>query len=143
VYVRIRRTFALDLREDPASIAEYRTWHGPGAVPQGVIDEITARGIRVMEIYLTGNRLIMITETDGSASEQGGRPDAGDSDATQSWETLMWTFQKPLPWSRPGEKWVEAECIFRLPEGTPSTPAPSAPTHPQPGSLPNCCTSER
>jgi L-rhamnose mutarotase len=112
--VGIRRTFALDLHDDPARIAEYRAWHVPGAVPQEVIDAILGSGIRIMEIYLTGNRLFMITEADAASSTHGGRPDAGSSDATTAWEALMWNFQKPLPWCRPGEKWVETECIFRL-----------------------------
>lgn len=110
----IRRTFALDLHEDPVRIAQYRAWHVPGAVPQEVIDEIRARGIRIMEIYLTGNRLFMITEAEESSSRHGGQPDASAGDATKAWEALMWNFQKPLPWCRPGEKWVETECIFRL-----------------------------
>jgi len=122
--VRIRRTFALDLHEDPASIAEYRAWHVPGAVPRGVIDDILASGVRILEIYLTGNRLFMITETEETSSEHGGRPDTNTSDATRAWEALMWTFQKPLPWCRPGEKWVETECIFRLAAATASMSAP-------------------
>jgi L-rhamnose mutarotase len=115
--VGIRRTFALDLHDDAARIAQYRARHAPGAVPQEVLDSIRSTGIEVMEIYLTGNRLFMITESAEAASEHGGRPDASTSDATKAWEALMWTFQKPLPWCRPGEKWVQTECIFRLDSG--------------------------
>jgi L-rhamnose mutarotase len=112
--VGIRRTFALDLHDDPALIAQYRAWHAPGAVPQEVLDAILASGIRVMEIYLTGNRLFMITEAEEMVSDDPGRPGASAREATQRWETLMWTFQKALPWCRPGEKWLQTECIFRL-----------------------------
>jgi L-rhamnose mutarotase len=110
--VGFRRIFALDLHEDAALIAQYRAWHRPGAVPPGVIGSILSSGIKVMEIYLTGNRLFMITEGDEELPDD--RGPAGASSETEAWETLMWTFQKPLPWSKPGEKWVEAECIFRL-----------------------------
>jgi L-rhamnose mutarotase len=28
----------------------------------------------------------------------------------------MWKFQRPLPWSEPGEKWVPAQKIYDLAE---------------------------
>ena len=33
----------------------------------------------------------------------------------QEWEQLMWTFQLPLQWAKPGEKWVITELIYQLP----------------------------
>jgi L-rhamnose mutarotase len=122
--VGFRRIFALDLHEDAALIAQYRAWHRPGAVPPAVIDSILASGVKIMEIYLTGNRLFMITEGEQEvpAADRG---QAGTNSEREAWETLMWTFQKPLPWSRPGEKWIEAECIFRLDRDAPSSPKPS------------------
>ena len=32
----------------------------------------------------------------------------------REWEELMWTFQKPLPGAKPGEKWLPMERIFKL-----------------------------
>mgnify|MGYP006205954323 CR=1 FL=1 len=32
----------------------------------------------------------------------------------QRWETLMWTYQAPTPWTPDGEKWVEMKRIFDL-----------------------------
>jgi L-rhamnose mutarotase len=32
----------------------------------------------------------------------------------QEWEKLMWNFQKPLPFAKPGEKWVLLNEIFSL-----------------------------
>jgi L-rhamnose mutarotase len=32
----------------------------------------------------------------------------------QEWEKLMWSFQKPLPWAKEGEKWIMMEKIFQL-----------------------------
>jgi L-rhamnose mutarotase len=32
----------------------------------------------------------------------------------QEWENLMWKFQKALPGTPPGEKWLSMERIFRL-----------------------------
>ena len=32
----------------------------------------------------------------------------------QDWETWMWTFQRPTPWTPAGLKWVPMNCIFDL-----------------------------
>ena len=29
------------------------------------------------------------------------------------WEALMWKFQQPIPWAKPGEKWVLMDRIFK------------------------------
>jgi hypothetical protein len=29
------------------------------------------------------------------------------------WEALMWGFQQPIPWAKPGEKWVLMDRIFK------------------------------
>ena len=31
----------------------------------------------------------------------------------KEWETFMSSFQKPLPWAKPGEKWVLMDRIFK------------------------------
>jgi len=80
-----------------------------------------------MEIYLTGNRLIMIAESEQQPSDPAARTATGPE--TEAWESLMWTFQKPLPWCKPGQKWVEAEQIFRLASDAspPTNPSLSVP----------------
>ena len=57
-----RRCFALDLTSDPELIAEYERLHAPGAVWPAVIDHIRASGVEAMEIWRTGDRLLMIAE---------------------------------------------------------------------------------
>jgi L-rhamnose mutarotase len=32
----------------------------------------------------------------------------------EEWEQLMWTFQQPLPFAAPGEKWMLMKKIFTL-----------------------------
>lgn len=109
-----RLCFALDLANDPELIARYTEWHRPGGVPPAVCAAIRAADIREMEIWITGNRLFMIMDVgenfDAAAKA---RQDAADPDF-RSWEKLMWEFQRPLPWSAPGEKWVAATQIFAL-----------------------------
>lgn len=107
-----RYCLALDLKDDPAVIAEYKKIH------QNIWPEIRERiksdGITGMDIYLTGNRLFMIMEVhDDFSFEKKSRSDAGNP-KVQEWENFMWTFQQSLPWAKPGEKWVMMEQIFEL-----------------------------
>ncbi|MBK6930298.1 MAG: L-rhamnose mutarotase [Saprospirales bacterium] len=107
-----RYCLALDLKPDPALIAEYEAFHR--AVWPEVLENIRAAGILQLEIYRTGNRLFMVLETDDYFSfERKTALDAADS-RIQEWETLMWNYQQALPTARPGEKWVLMERIFSL-----------------------------
>jgi L-rhamnose mutarotase len=51
---------ALDLQDDPELIEQYRAWHRPGGPPAAIIESLRATGITEMEIFLAGNRLVMI-----------------------------------------------------------------------------------
>ena len=109
-----RHCFALDLKNDPALIAQYKEWHRPGGAPATVTQAIRKSGIADLEIYLTGNRLFMIMEVDAAFSaEAKATADAADP-AVQQWETLMWSFQQALPWAAPGQKWIPMELIYDL-----------------------------
>jgi L-rhamnose mutarotase len=113
---RTRLCFALDLKDDPALIAEYRRYHAPGGPPPAVTRALRASGIESLEIYLCGNRLFMILEAGPDFSPQAkAKADANDVEV-QRWEELMWRFQQPLPWSERGQKWVPADKIYDLSE---------------------------
>lgn len=108
-----RFCFALDLKEDDQLISEYKAFHRQ--VWPEVIRSIKAAGIRVLDIYNTGNRLFMILEADETFSfDRKAALDAGNP-KVQEWETLMWKFQQALPGAKPGEKWILMEKIFELP----------------------------
>lgn len=106
--------YALDLKDDAERIAAYRQWHAPGAVPAAVNRSIRAAGIEALEIFLAGNRLVMVLtpgrDFDAAAKA---RADADDPEI-QAWETLMWEFQQALPFAAPGEKWVRMDRIYAL-----------------------------
>ena len=105
---------ALDLADESELIKEYESWHKPENVWPEIKESITSSGIVNMEIYRTGNRLFMIMETNDSFSfEQKSSMDALN-EKVQRWEQLMWKFQKPLPWAKPGEKWILMDQIFQL-----------------------------
>jgi L-rhamnose mutarotase len=36
------------------------------------------------------------------------------NEKVQEWEAFTWKFQQPLPWAKPGEKWILMDKIFQL-----------------------------
>ena len=107
-----RYCLTLDLKDDPALIAEYRLHHAH--IWPEVVESIRGSGIINMEIYLLGTRMFMIMEVDESFSfERKATADAANP-KVREWEELMWKFQQPLPTAAPGEKWMLMEKIFEV-----------------------------
>jgi L-rhamnose mutarotase len=109
-----RLYFALDLKDDPALIAEYERWHRPGQIWPEVVAQLRAAGVRELEILRCGTRLIMVMEVPDEFSAADQPALAGGS--SPDWEELMWRFQQPLPFAQKGEKWVPMKRIFSLME---------------------------
>lgn len=107
-----RYCFALDLKDDPALIAEYEAHHR--AVWPEIIASVKNSGIENLEIYRTGNRLFMIMETIDDFTLEAKAASDAENPIVQEWERLMWNYQQALPGSKPGEKWVRMERIFEL-----------------------------
>ena len=109
-----RLYYALDLHDDPALITAYDRWHQAGQVWPEILQSLRAAGIEEAEIFRTGNRLVLVlvvsAEFDSAAKAAA---DAANL-RVQEWETLMWNYQKALPWARPGEKWLPMRRIFSL-----------------------------
>ncbi|MCU1242490.1 MAG: L-rhamnose mutarotase [Candidatus Acidoferrum typicum] len=107
-----RYCLTLDLKDDPALIAEYRRYH------QKIWPEITSSikeaGILDMEIYLLGTRMFMIMEVDETFSFDAKAKVDRANPKVREWEELMWKFQRPLQQAKPGEKWLLMERIFKL-----------------------------
>ena len=111
-----RHVLLLDLVDEAEAIARYEAWHAAGAVPAAVIASIREAGITAMDIYRTGNRLVMVMETDASFDAARKAADDASNPAVVAWETQMNTVQRPLPWADPSAKWTEAPRIFSLSE---------------------------
>jgi L-rhamnose mutarotase len=107
-----RYCLALDVKNDPKLIAEYRRHH------QRIWPEITQSikdsGIEDLEIYLLGTRLFMIMEVNESFDFAAKANADARNAKVREWEELMWRFQQPLAEARPGEKWLLMERIFKL-----------------------------
>jgi L-rhamnose mutarotase len=112
----MRLCYALDLKDDPALIAEYERWHQPGNVWPEIVESIRAAGIRDMEIFRAGNRLFMVMEVDEDFSPTGKAAADAANPRVQTWETLMSKFQQSLPFAKAGEKWVPMTRMFSLEE---------------------------
>ncbi len=108
--------YVLDLKDDAALIERYKAWHAPGAVPAAINASMRDHGIAELEIFLAGNRMVMILtpgpdfDADTKAAFDAHSPDV------QAWEKLMWDFQQALPFAEPGEKWVAMDRIYALSE---------------------------
>lgn len=108
----MRHCLALDLKNDPALIAEYEHYHE--AVWPDILQSLRDAGIADMEIYRVENRLFLIIEGDETFSlERKGQMDAANP-RVQEWEKLMWDYQEALPTAAPGQKWVPAKLVFKL-----------------------------
>src|SRR5579863_37428 len=105
-----RYCLTLDLKNDPALIAEYCRYH-ENVWPE-IQKSIRDSGIEDMEIYLLGSRLFMIMEVNDSFSFEAKAHADNTNPRVQEWEKLMWKFQSPLPQGKPGEKWIRMERIF-------------------------------
>jgi L-rhamnose mutarotase len=107
-----RYSLALDLVDDPTSIAEYKKYHEK--VWPEIIESLIDSGIENAEIYCIGNRLFMILEVNDSFSFENKSNMDANNPKVQDWETLMWNYQQKLPFAKPDEKWVKMERIFKF-----------------------------
>lgn len=109
-----RHCLALDLKDDPATIAEYKRYHQ--RVWPEVRKSLADAGVEDMEIYVVGTRMFMIMEVSDSFSfpVKAAMDDANAK--VQEWETIMHGFQQQLPGSVPGQWWTVMEQVFHLAE---------------------------
>lgn len=107
-----RYCLTLDLKDDPALIAEYKRQHEK--IWPEITRSIRDAGIEALSIYLLGTRMFMIMDVDESFSfASKARADAANP-KVREWEEFMWKFQQALPLAKPGEKWLLMEKIYDL-----------------------------
>ncbi len=110
----MRLYYALDLKNDPELIAAYERWHQPDHIWPEIVDSIRAAGILDLEIFRTGNRLVMVLDLTADYSPEAKAAADAANPRVQAWEQLMWQFQQALPFAQPGDKWVPMNPIFSL-----------------------------
>jgi L-rhamnose mutarotase len=107
-----RHCFALDLINDPILIREYERYHEK--IWPEITDSLYTSGITALEIYRIADRLFMIMEVNDNFSFEQKAINDANNEKVQEWEQLMWKYQKGLPNTKPGVKWVRLEKIFDL-----------------------------
>ncbi len=107
-----RYCLTLDLQDDAQLIAEYKRYHEK--IWPEIRESIKEAEIEDLEIYLHGTRMFMIMEVGENFSFEKKAEADRKNRKVQEWENLMWKFQKALPGTRPGEKWLPMERIFKL-----------------------------
>jgi L-rhamnose mutarotase len=110
--MNVRYCFTLDLKNDAALIAQYKHYH-ENVWPE-VIQNMKSCGIEDMEIYLVGTRMFMIMEVNEKFSFEKKALAEQANPKVREWELLMQTFQQALPETKPGEKWLLMERVFKL-----------------------------
>jgi len=105
--------FALDLKDEPEAIRDYRDWHMK--VWPEIMRGMAGHGVIAQNIYLIGNRLFMVlkVEDDFDYRVDFARYLEETSRATE-WDQMMRRFQKPVPWAGPGDLWAPMERVYDL-----------------------------
>ena len=104
--------FALDLKDDPRLIKEYKASHDK--IWPEITKSIKDSGIINLEIYNTGNRLFMIMKVDDFFSFEKKSNLDKNNPKVQEWEILMWTYQQTIPSAKKNEKWVLMDRVYKL-----------------------------
>jgi L-rhamnose mutarotase len=107
----MRHCLMLDLRDDPAVIAQYDAYHE--AVWPEVLDALKASGVIDMTIWRRETRLVMLIETtpDFSFESLVAGPDAHPR--VTEWNALMGSFQQPLP-NAITQEWQPMKLAFNM-----------------------------
>ncbi|MBN2766092.1 MAG: L-rhamnose mutarotase [Paludibacteraceae bacterium] len=113
-YSRQRFCQTLRLKNDPASIAQYKYWHSAEncwpEIPQG----IRTVGIVDMEIYIHHDLLFMIIETEKDFDWDCAFGKLATLPRQAEWEGFVSQFQLADPQASSSQKWQRMERIFKL-----------------------------
>lgn len=104
----------MDLRNDPALIAEYRRRHSREELWQEIRDGIKEVGILEMEIYILGTRLVMIVDTPLDFDWDTAMARLATLPRQQEWEDYMAMFQQCAQGCTSNEKWKMMDRMFYL-----------------------------
>jgi L-rhamnose mutarotase len=107
------QVLTLDLKDDPQAVAAYRRHHA--AVWPEVLKSLRKVGVRSMDIYALGRRLVMLMDTrPGFSAKRDFKRHVASHPRCAEWEALMSTFQQPPPGAPRGRLWTEMEEVFSL-----------------------------
>ena len=104
----------LKLEDDPQLIERYIAAHGKDKVWPEIGQGMREVGIIDMEIYIHGNTLFMIMDTEADFDHERAFRELASKPRQAEWEAHMSQFQKTTADASADEKWVLMERIFEL-----------------------------
>jgi L-rhamnose mutarotase len=104
----------LDLKDDPALIAEYIKRHSEAEAWPEIRAGIREVGILEMELYNLGTKLFMVVETPLDFDWDSAMTKLATLNRQEEWEAYMEIFQISKPGASSAEKWQLMDRIFYL-----------------------------
>ncbi|MBQ7571725.1 MAG: L-rhamnose mutarotase [Bacteroidaceae bacterium] len=104
----------MDLKDDPALIAEYRRRHSREDSWPEIREGIREVGILEMELYILGTRLVMIVDTPLDFDWSAAMARLATLPRQQEWEDYMAMFQQCAEGATSDEKWQMMDRMFYL-----------------------------
>lgn len=104
----------LDLRNDPGLIEAYKLQHSEAHMWPEIMEGIKKVGILEMELYIQGDRLVMIVETPLDFDWDTAMAELAALPRQQEWETWNAQYQLCNPGDTSDEKWKLMERMFHL-----------------------------
>lgn len=104
----------LEISDDPELVAQYRKCHDEDHNWQEVRDGIRQVGILEMELYILGNKVVMIVDTPANFDWETAMARLATLPRQAEWEAFVSRFQGCSSEARSDEKWQPMERMFRL-----------------------------
>ena len=104
----------LEISDDPELMEQYRKWHSEEHHWKAIHDGIRQVGILEMEIYMLGNKLVMVVDTPADFQWEEAMDRLATLPRQAEWEAFVSKFQGCAADARSDEKWQPMERMFRL-----------------------------
>lgn len=104
----------LQLKDNPELIEAYIAQHSPQKMWREIIDGIKEVGIIEMELYISGNLLVMIVDTPDDFDWDAAMTKLASLPRQQEWETWNSQFQQCSPTDTSNQKWHMMKKFFHL-----------------------------
>ena len=104
----------LEISDDPQLMVQYRKWHSEEYHWKEIRDGIREVGILEMELYMLGNRLVMIVDAPADFDWEEAMARLATLPRQAEWEAFVSKFQGCAADARSDEKWQPMERMVRL-----------------------------
>ena len=104
----------LEISDDPELMAQYRKWHSEEYHWKEIRNGIREVGILEMELYMLGNKLVMIVDAPADFDWEKAMARLATRPRQAEWEAFVSKFQGCAADARSDEKWQPMERMFRL-----------------------------